>query len=210
MQISRLTSLSEAIRGVIIDRGLSAYAVAKKSGVSPVVIQRFVTGERGLSLDTADKIAMTLGLCICEVQEGPRDSEAHACNKIPGTRGVEGGEAGPQRLTQLSFSRKIGDAIVIDDGALILSVDDIASGVVSWRVQKAGVRKARTYKSCKGDTVELEHGISFTATNIGKTNLRLVVMAPHKVSIARFEIFKAMQSAQGNGPVRSRSELPST
>ena len=54
MQTSRVTSLSDAIRGVIIDRGLSAYAVAKKSGVSPVVIQRFISGERGLSLDTAE------------------------------------------------------------------------------------------------------------------------------------------------------------
>jgi sRNA-binding carbon storage regulator CsrA len=205
MQISRPTSISEAIRGVIIDRGLSAYAVAKMSGVSPVVIQRFVSGERGLSLDTADKIAMNLGLRISEVQEASRDSEAQATDDGPdaGDR-----DAGPRRLTQLIFSRKIGDAIVIDDGAVIISIDDIASGVVSWRVQKAGVRKPMACKSRDGEAVELERGISFTAKSIGKTSLRLVVVAPHEVTINRFEIFKAMRSARGDRPGRPQSESP--
>jgi sRNA-binding carbon storage regulator CsrA len=207
MQTSRLTSISEAIRGVIIDRGLSAYAVAKMSGVSPVVIQRFVSGERGLSLDTADKIAMNLGLRISEVREEPRDPQAHQANDDGPAAASH--QAGPPRLTQLIFSRKIGDAIVIDDGGLIISIDDIASGVVSWRIQKAGVRKPLARESRDGETVELEHGIRFTAKSIGKTSLRLVVVAPHEVTINRFEIFKAMRSARGDRPSRPRSESPS-
>ena len=57
-----LTSLSEALKSNIRGRGLTAYALAKMAEVRPHVVQRFLNGERGLSLATADKLAGVLGL----------------------------------------------------------------------------------------------------------------------------------------------------
>lgn len=57
-----LTSLSEALKSRIKGRGLTAYAVAKMAEVRPHVVQRFLNGERGLTLATADKLALVLGL----------------------------------------------------------------------------------------------------------------------------------------------------
>ena len=56
------TSLSEALKSRIKGRGLTAYAVAKMAEVRPHVVQRFLNGERGLTLATADKLALVLGL----------------------------------------------------------------------------------------------------------------------------------------------------
>jgi plasmid maintenance system antidote protein VapI len=66
-------SLSEALKSRIKGRGLTAYAVAKMAEVRPHVVQRFLNGERGLTLATADKLALVLGLELT-----PR--EAHARN----------------------------------------------------------------------------------------------------------------------------------
>jgi transcriptional regulator with XRE-family HTH domain len=43
---------------------LTAYAAGKMSGVSPTVIQRFLNGERGLTLATADKLCQALDLTL--------------------------------------------------------------------------------------------------------------------------------------------------
>ena len=69
------TSLSEALKSGIRDRGLTAYAVAKMAEVRPHVVQRFLNGERGLTLATADKLAGVLGLELCprEAQPPTRD-----------------------------------------------------------------------------------------------------------------------------------------
>lgn len=55
-------TISETIRETIRARGLTAYAVAKSAAVSVDAVQRFLNGERGLSLATADKVAAALGL----------------------------------------------------------------------------------------------------------------------------------------------------
>ena len=56
------TPLDEALKSRIRDRGLTAYALAKLAEVRPHVVQRFLNGERGLTLATADKLAGVLGL----------------------------------------------------------------------------------------------------------------------------------------------------
>jgi hypothetical protein len=56
------STLSQVILNTINERGLTSYALGKASGVSAVVLQRFVNGERGLSLKTAEKLAEALGL----------------------------------------------------------------------------------------------------------------------------------------------------
>ncbi len=57
--------VSKGLRHAINERGLTAYAAAKQSGVSVDAIQRFLKDERGLNLATVDKLAGALGLSLC-------------------------------------------------------------------------------------------------------------------------------------------------
>lgn len=57
--------VSKGLREAISERGLTAYAAAKRAGVSVDAIQRFLKDERGLTLATVDKLADALGLALC-------------------------------------------------------------------------------------------------------------------------------------------------
>lgn len=57
-------SLSETIVQIIRTRGLTSYALSKASGVHASVIQRFVNGERGISVETAEKLLKALDLIL--------------------------------------------------------------------------------------------------------------------------------------------------
>lgn len=52
------TTLKNAIKA----SGLTHYAVAKLAGITPGQIDRFMSGERDLRLETAGRIAAALGL----------------------------------------------------------------------------------------------------------------------------------------------------
>ena len=54
--------LTAEIRSAIADSGHGPYALAKLSGVDEAAIRRFVSRERSLSLESADRIASALGL----------------------------------------------------------------------------------------------------------------------------------------------------
>jgi transcriptional regulator with XRE-family HTH domain len=56
--------LARTIAAAIRAKGTSAYPVGKASGVSPSIISRFLSGERGLTLRTAEKLAKVLGLTL--------------------------------------------------------------------------------------------------------------------------------------------------
>jgi transcriptional regulator with XRE-family HTH domain len=56
--------ISQALRDTIRQRGLTAYAAAKRAGVSVDAVQRFLNGQRGLTLATADKLAAALCLVV--------------------------------------------------------------------------------------------------------------------------------------------------
>lgn len=58
--------VSETLRETLKTRGLTAYAAAKKAGVSVDAVQRFINEERGLTLGTVDKIADSLDLKLCD------------------------------------------------------------------------------------------------------------------------------------------------
>src|SRR4051812_42961570 len=58
-------TVSGVLRETIREKGLTAYAAAKKSGVSVDAVQRFLKDERGLTLGTVDKLAGSLGLTLC-------------------------------------------------------------------------------------------------------------------------------------------------
>jgi hypothetical protein len=54
------TALRDAIRG----SGLTHYALGKAAGVAPAQLDRFVSGERSLTLASAAKVATALGLVL--------------------------------------------------------------------------------------------------------------------------------------------------
>lgn len=56
--------ISDGIRAAIRDCGLAPHAVAVAAGVSPQQLYRFLSGQRGLSLESLDKIATFLKLRI--------------------------------------------------------------------------------------------------------------------------------------------------
>ena len=59
-------TLSDTIAAIIKARGITSYALAKASGVNASVIQRFINGERGLRLETAEKLVQSLDLVLTE------------------------------------------------------------------------------------------------------------------------------------------------
>lgn len=55
-------TLAEQLRKAIRDSKKSQYLIAKDTGISQPMINRFANGERGISLETADKLMEYLGL----------------------------------------------------------------------------------------------------------------------------------------------------
>jgi plasmid maintenance system antidote protein VapI len=66
--------VSKGLREAIVERGLTAYAAAKRAGVSVDAVQRFLKDERGLTLNTVDKLATALDLTICPDDSRPPSS----------------------------------------------------------------------------------------------------------------------------------------
>lgn len=55
-------SFAELIRATTQARGLTAYALARDSGVNSAVVGRFLKGERDVTLTTAEKLCRALRL----------------------------------------------------------------------------------------------------------------------------------------------------
>ncbi len=62
--------IDEQLRAALAESKLSAYALAKESGVDAAVLSRFLSGERDITLGTAAKLAHVLGLTL--VAESPK------------------------------------------------------------------------------------------------------------------------------------------
>ncbi|MEX2560928.1 MAG: helix-turn-helix domain-containing protein [Pirellulales bacterium] len=58
------TPLSKQLQAAVAATGESLYAVAQASGVPAPVLQRFMNNERGITLETAGKLAAYLGLAL--------------------------------------------------------------------------------------------------------------------------------------------------
>jgi len=54
--------IPQRLKNAIKQTGKSVYQVAKDSGVAQPVILRFLSGERDIRLETAEKLAQSLGL----------------------------------------------------------------------------------------------------------------------------------------------------
>lgn len=57
-----MMSLSTQLRKAIVDSELTLYRVAKETDLPYAVVHRFVSGKRGLSLASADKLAELFGM----------------------------------------------------------------------------------------------------------------------------------------------------
>ncbi len=60
--------IDEQLRAAVAESKLSAYALAKESGVSAAVLSRFLSGERDITLGTAAKLAHVLGLKLAPIR----------------------------------------------------------------------------------------------------------------------------------------------
>jgi ribosome-binding protein aMBF1 (putative translation factor) len=61
---------SEQLREAINDSGMSRYRLSQRTGVSQVVLSRFVRGEAGMSLATIDVLVEALGLELRPIRKG--------------------------------------------------------------------------------------------------------------------------------------------
>jgi transcriptional regulator with XRE-family HTH domain len=59
-----MAKLTDAIRSAINASDQTAYAIAKGAGVARSQLSRLLSGERGLSVDTIERLADYLGLQI--------------------------------------------------------------------------------------------------------------------------------------------------
>ena len=66
-----MKKLSEQLREAIEKAGVSRYEIAKQTGVSETTLCRFVSGERGISVDAMDAIGQYLGLSIVRSKKRP-------------------------------------------------------------------------------------------------------------------------------------------
>ena len=55
-------SFADVIRRAVEDSGRTPYAVALEAGVPQAVLSRFLRHDRGINLDTAEKLCRALGL----------------------------------------------------------------------------------------------------------------------------------------------------
>ena len=59
-------TISDQLREIILSRG-PGHAVARSAGVDPGIISRFLRHERGLTLETLNRLAEALGLRLVEI-----------------------------------------------------------------------------------------------------------------------------------------------
>jgi transcriptional regulator with XRE-family HTH domain len=57
-------AISDALRAAIHASSKSVYQICKEAGISPIVISRFLSGERDIRLATADRLARALGIAV--------------------------------------------------------------------------------------------------------------------------------------------------
>jgi len=58
-------SLSDELRQAVERCGLSRYSIWQQTGIDQGTLSKFMAGDRGLSIESIDKLATLLGLHIC-------------------------------------------------------------------------------------------------------------------------------------------------
>jgi len=64
----KMSELAKSLRKAIIESGMTHYSLGKVSGVDTAVIDRFVSGERDIRLETAGRIAESLGYRLAQYE----------------------------------------------------------------------------------------------------------------------------------------------
>jgi len=60
--------ISNPLRVAITAKGISASALARAAGIDPGIVKRYLSGRRGLTLATADKLASILNLRLVDAE----------------------------------------------------------------------------------------------------------------------------------------------
>ena len=68
--VKKQTNIEERLRQAMITSDMSRYRISKLSGVSEIVLSRFVREQRTLTLTTAAKVAAALGLDLRPKKKG--------------------------------------------------------------------------------------------------------------------------------------------
>jgi plasmid maintenance system antidote protein VapI len=91
MTVQTRESLVEVLRREILGAGKSVFAVAKEARVSQPILSRFLSGKRGITLATAERLCRSLGLELRRASaEGP-----HAPDQFwVGSSGSDGASVG--------------------------------------------------------------------------------------------------------------------
>ena len=71
--------VSEQLRRIIRDCGVSCYAIAKATRIDESQLSRFMNGERGLSMNGLDRLGEYLGLTIDAT--GPKEPTTKPTDK---------------------------------------------------------------------------------------------------------------------------------
>ena len=61
---AKLETISGQLRLAIDEENVSRYEIARQNGVSEATLSKFIHGQRGLSLDSIDRLGEYLGLRI--------------------------------------------------------------------------------------------------------------------------------------------------
>ena len=69
---SKAEKVTDQLRRLIRESGVTCYVIAKETGVSNAALSRFLSGERGLSSKALDAIGHYLGWQV--IQRGPKRS----------------------------------------------------------------------------------------------------------------------------------------
>lgn len=72
-------SLADQLRDALKQSGLTMFRISKESGVEESVLYRFVTFERGVQMDTAEKLAAYFGMNLTPpiIRQRPKPKDQH-------------------------------------------------------------------------------------------------------------------------------------
>jgi hypothetical protein len=90
-------TFSDELRDAIERSDLTPYALGKAAAVDPGIISRFLAGRRGVTSDTIDRIASTLGLHLGTATRAKGRPRSEKLGTVPGL--ADAPEAEPTATT---------------------------------------------------------------------------------------------------------------
>jgi len=106
-------SFCDVIREAVVESGMTSYGLGRAADVAPAVIQRFLAGERGLNLNTAEKLARVLDLRLLKVEKPQTDPNSLDSNPGGLKKGNKPRSKKHHHVLEKDGVIRIGDAIRI-------------------------------------------------------------------------------------------------